>query len=253
MKKAVIFGAGSTGIKVFERVKYRNIVLYFTDNNRKRWGEEIQGVPIKPTSELYKRDFDIIYIATTTGLNIVYDQLIKDFNVPRNKIIRNEVELPFLARLQFLESFAKYVYTSNICGNVCEAGVFQGEFAKRINESFPDRKLYLFDTFLGFNYRDIAVEREMQYSTVDVGQFSITSVELVLEKMPNRDICTIKKGLFPDTFDLWSEKFCFVNLDMDLYQPTKAGLEIFFPRLAGVYKLSEGKRDKYFISQGFTG
>lgn len=230
MNKAVIFGAGGNGVKVFERVKDLVTVVYFTDNDEKdgvrRFMEFQLNLPQNSINAIL-----MLYIASTTGLNVIYEQLINEFLVPTDRIIRNEVELPFLARLQFLESSAQYIYARYICGCVCEAGVFQGEFAKRINEAFPDRALFLFDTFEGFDNKDVAIEREMQYSAMDAGHLSITSVDLVLEKMPSRDKCIIKKGLFPDTFDLWCEKFCFVNLDMDLYQPTKAGLEVFFPRL----------------------
>jgi len=36
-------------------------------------------------------------------------------------------------------------------GSVAEVGVFRGDFAKRLNLLFPDKKLYLFDTFEGFS------------------------------------------------------------------------------------------------------
>jgi predicted O-methyltransferase YrrM len=42
---------------------------------------------------------------------------------------------------------------------------------------------------------------------------------------------TVKEGYFPETFDLYDEQFLFVSLDVDLYEPTKAGLEIFYPRM----------------------
>lgn len=64
-------------------------------------------------------------------------------------------------------------------------------------------------------------------------RFSDTSVEDVLAKMPFREKCIVKKGFFPETFDLDSnEKFVFVSLDMDLYQPILDGLRVFYPRLA---------------------
>jgi hypothetical protein len=40
---------------------------------------------------------------------------------------------------------------------------------------------------------------------------------------------TVKQGNFPATFDIGKERFGFVSLDVDLYAPTKSGLEIFFP------------------------
>ncbi|MDR1267790.1 MAG: TylF/MycF family methyltransferase [Holosporales bacterium] len=41
-----------------------------------------------------------------------------------------------------------------------------------------------------------------------------------------------RKGYFPDTAASDAdEKFAFVSLDTDLYQPIHAGLEFFYPRL----------------------
>jgi len=47
----------------------------------------------------------------------------------------------------------------------------------------------------------------------------------------------IRKGYFPETAKgLESEMFSFVMLDLDLYKPTLAGLEFFYPRVkAGGY------------------
>jgi O-methyltransferase len=61
-------------------------------------------------------------------------------------------------RLSSLELIAYEIYANNIEGNVAELGVFRGDFAKFINISFPDRKLYLFDTFEGFDEKDIEAE-----------------------------------------------------------------------------------------------
>ena len=43
--------------------------------------------------------------------------------------------------------------------------------------------------------------------------------------------CIIKKGFFPESAKNINEKFCFVNLDMDLYNPTLMGLEWFGNRM----------------------
>lgn len=64
-------------------------------------------------------------------------------------------------------------------------------------------------------------------------RFSDTNVEYVLNKMPFKEKCIVKKGFFPQTFDLeTTEKFAFVSLDMDLYQPILDGLCVFYPRLS---------------------
>ena len=92
-------------------------------------------------------------------------------------------------------------------------------------------ELYLFDTFEGFDKRDISVERNNSYSEELAGHLNITGEQLVLSKLPHPDMCVILKGYFPETAEGIDEEFCFVNLDFDLYKPILAGLEFFVPRM----------------------
>jgi O-methyltransferase len=62
-------------------------------------------------------------------------------------------------RYSSLELAALEIKKRGITGAVAELGVFRGDFAARINSVFPERKLYLFDTFAGFDERDIAREK----------------------------------------------------------------------------------------------
>ena len=129
-----------------------------------------------------------------------------------------------------VELAAREIYRYGIEGSVAELGVNTGLFARVINHCFPDRKLYLFDTFEGFDKRDAEVDRKENFSSA-TQDFTQTSVDLVLSNMEHPENCIIRKGWFPDTSEGIDEKFCFVNLDADLYQPMKAGLEFFYPRL----------------------
>jgi O-methyltransferase len=122
------------------------------------------------------------------------------------------------------------IITRNIQGSVAELGVFQGNFAKRLNYLFFDRKLYLFDTFEGFDKKDIEAEKAGGFSN-GTQDFSNTSVDLVLRKMPHPQNCIIKKGFFPDTATGLTDSFCFVSIDADLYEPILEGLRYFYPRL----------------------
>lgn len=132
-------------------------------------------------------------------------------------------------RFSSLELIANEIYIRGLAGNVAELGVAQGEFAKRINKAFPDRKLYLFDTFEGFDERDAKVDRQKGYSRAD-GVFP-TSVDLVLKKMEYPEQCIIKKGWFPESAVGVEDKFAFVSLDVDLYSAISSGLEFFYQRL----------------------
>ena len=133
-------------------------------------------------------------------------------------------------RLATLELSSREIYSRNIPGATAELGVYQGGFAERINHFFTDRKLYLFDTFEGFDSRDAEIDRSKNYSTGDQ-DWTKTSVELVLSKMEHRENCIVKKGWFPETAKDVDEKFCFVSIDTDLYKPILEGLKFFYPRL----------------------
>ncbi len=133
-------------------------------------------------------------------------------------------------RFAMLGLISEEIEFNNIKGNVAELGVYKGDFAYRINQTFSKRKLYLFDTFEGFDERDISTERKMGYSTGDQ-DFSNTSVELVLQKMPFRNQCIVKKGFFPATAEGMNDTFCFVSIDTDLFDSILEGLQFFYPRL----------------------
>jgi O-methyltransferase len=130
-----------------------------------------------------------------------------------------------------LELCAHEINKKNISGAVAEVGVFQGEFAQKINEAFPDRHLYLFDTFEGFNKEDVKIDMAKGYST-GTENFSDTSEKLVMDRMLTPENCIVKKGYFPETANDVSDTFVFVSLDADLYKPIYDGLKFFYPKLA---------------------
>lgn len=134
-------------------------------------------------------------------------------------------------RFSSLELIADEIYEKNVIGNVAELWVYKWEFACKINEIFPDRKLYLFDTFQWFDKRDTSIEQTHSFST-GKQDFSHTSVEWVLAKMPNRDNIEIRQWYFPESLNWLQDTFCFVSLDPDLYKPILDGLEYFYPRLS---------------------
>ncbi len=125
------------------------------------------------------------------------------------------------------------VYRQNIEGAIAELGVFRGFNASVMNQFFPDRKLYLFDTFEGFDPRDVEADKQLGYDTNNYHDFSDTSIELVMSKMSHKENVVIRKGWFPESASgLEDETFCFVSIDVDLYKPIYEGLRWFYPRLA---------------------
>lgn len=129
-----------------------------------------------------------------------------------------------------IECIQREIYHYNISGAIAEAGVYKGNTAKHINYLFPDRKLYLFDTFEGFETKDQDKEKANKRFFLSL-DFSETSEELVMSKMMFPRNCIIKKGWFPQSAKNVDDKFSFVRLDMDLYDPIYAGLEFFYPKM----------------------
>lgn len=227
MKKAVIFGAGQAAGKViYPLVKDNYDILCFIDNNSALWNTTIFNKPVNSINILSSIEYDFVIIASQLGRHDMKSQLL-NLNIDESKIITSYVEFPLKVRNMFLKNFCSMVYENGIPGNVAEAGVFQGEFAAEINKNFYDRKIYLFDTFEGFNKKDISIEISNGFSTPKEGHFNNTSEKLVLEKMTYRENCIIKKGYFPWSAFNINDQFCFVNLDMDLYKPTLEGLNYF--------------------------
>lgn len=227
MKKVILYGAGGTGKQLLPCIRKKYIVKCFVDSNPAKWGMKIDGVTVaNPDIELMNNGWDYIIISSTPGYDTIKGKLQK-MEIDESKIIDTYITHPLESRRIYLKNLADIFHAKNISGACAEAGVFAGDFAKYINQYFPDKKLYLFDTFEGFSINDIQIENEKKTSEAQAKDYSGTSIELVLSKMKNPEQVIIKKGYFPDSAFAIKEQFCFVNLDMDLYQPTKLGLEWF--------------------------
>ena len=135
-------------------------------------------------------------------------------------------------RLSSFDLIVEEIERKNVAGDIAELGVYKGDFAAVMNLAFPARTLYLFDTFEGFDSSDKEAERKL--GSYGVGRdFSDTSVEEVMKRMPFAERCVTRKGFFPQTAEgLEDKKFCFVSIDTDLYAPVAAGLSFFYPRLS---------------------
>lgn len=232
MKKAFIFGTGSTGRRIFDEVKNSMEIIGFLDNDSAKWGGYIEDVPIIGNGEsIQDQEYDEIIICSLPGMKAIQRQLI-EIGIPSHKINCEHISTQVNARINFLEDFANLHKDTRRDISIAEGGVFQGDFAKDINRCFPNNKLYLFDTFEGFDERDTKKEHKEGFSIFEKNHLNTTSVELVLGKMPHPEMVEARKGYFPETaVDLEDENFFFVNLDFDLYNPTLDGLRFFYPRL----------------------
>lgn len=166
-----------------------------------------------------------------------------------SKMMERELDVPYLSKnedgLFVHEDYARFAALELLIEEVkkidgypdaalAELGVFRGKTALCINEKFPDRKFYLFDTFTGFDSRDVAVEIAEKYTSAEFayeGRFSNTVVENVLASMKYPEKCVLCKGYFPETIPKEDINYLLVSMDCDLYNPVYEGLMYFYPRL----------------------
>jgi hypothetical protein len=115
-------------------------------------------------------------------------------------------------------------------GDVAEVGVYRGATASVLARIARRKgaKLWLFDTFEGFSPEDLTgVDADKAQA------FEDTSVQAVLSRVGAESV-EIVQGRFPHSAgrippDL---RFCLVHIDCDLYEPIRAALEHFYPRMA---------------------
>lgn len=231
--KICIFGAGQAG-RMASVCRAGGInLLCFIDNNPAVQQKMRYGYPVCSLDDALKQEPDEIWIAV---LNWEAEQAIETQirNAGYKKTVRKLSDVRGLAdtRLASMRLYAEEIYRKKIPGAVAELGVYRGDFAVELQKAFPDRKLYLFDTFSGFPEEAVKTEQEQGYSRTVRQHFSDTSEALVLERLGYAEQVICRPGIFPDTATGLEETFAFVNIDPDLYEPTLAGISYFYPRMS---------------------
>lgn len=134
-----------------------------------------------------------------------------------------------------------YILNANIAGEFAECGCWRGHsaymIAKLIRDKGLTRDFYVFDSFEGGLSNKLDEDKDL-LATVDPEKvekekkaFYSTKKE-VADNLSQFQFVKLCKGWIPEPFGAAENKrFAFVNLDLDLYQPTKDSLEFFFPRL----------------------
>ena len=138
-------------------------------------------------------------------------------------------------RYRTFEFIADEIIEQNIAGNVAELGVFRGLFSALINNKFPQKELYLFDTFNGFNEAEEKTEALKGRSNEEFKYIHTkTSEEIVITNLPYPEKCHICKGFFPQTVTKEIERinFAFVSIDVDFEDSIYEGIKFFYPRLS---------------------
>ncbi len=178
------------------------------------------------------RDLLLIIFGFVNKILLVFKLRIIKVN---HRFNRHGNAVPDYVRFATLQLLAHEINENGVEGSAAELGVYRGDFAKHINAALPDRTLFLFDTFEGFDKRDLTHDIKNKFSDDSVN-FIDTSVDKVMKQMPFPDKCQIIKGYFPDSLGCISQKdditYALISIDADLYQPIYEGLCYFYPRLS---------------------
>lgn len=182
--------------------------------------------------EKYIRKFDEFANRYIMVRKNAYD-LVDNQSILDNHLDNREYREDYF-RYKTFEYVARQIIKENVVGSVAELGVAYGNFAILINEMFPHKRLFLFDTFDSFVEDEFYNEvKEGNVSESFLGELKDINVKEVIRKLPHKDKCIIKKGVFPDTsVGLEDERFAFVSIDVDLKESILHGLEFFYPRLS---------------------
>jgi Macrocin-O-methyltransferase (TylF) len=133
-----------------------------------------------------------------------------------------------ISRLWSIILNVKQVMSEGIPGDFAELGVWRGCTASILTHFAAEnnRRVVLFDTFEGFNESDLrGIDSQKSHAFCD------TSLEQVKGLLGNHaHICDFAVGYFPySATEAHRRAYSVVNLDCDLYLPTKAGLSFFYP------------------------
>ena len=152
---------------------------------------------------------------------IVRDPLWAEESALNGKDLENDY-----VRVRTLEALCRRL--GGVAGAAAELGVYRGGFARCLSALLPERTLYLFDSFEGFDAKESAGE-----PAGFTEAHRNTSAERVLSLLPHPEKAVLRPGLFPATAaGLEDERFALVSLDADLEESTLAGLRFFWPRLS---------------------
>ena len=133
-------------------------------------------------------------------------------------------------RYRTFEFVAEQIKENATEGALAEFGVFRGLFSAVISSKFPNRKIYLFDTFEGFDISEAKKEMELgNCSESFIESHKDTSVERMIENLPYPNNAVVCKGFFPNsiTDEAKNETYAFVSLDVDFEESTLEGSYIF--------------------------
>lgn len=135
-------------------------------------------------------------------------------------------------RCYFLQSCIRSL--EHLEGSVAECGVREGKSALFMLEACErDRKFNLFDSFEGLSDPDPTKDTLASSIDATTGERIFSGdIEQVQKNFWGRENVVIHQGWIPEKFEaVKGQKFVFVHVDVDLYQPTYDSINFFYPRM----------------------
>lgn len=145
-------------------------------------------------------------------------------------------ELPGLPLdcLQLLYSVARSVAARKLPGDTAECGVRYGKSSFFVLNALRDaeRLHHLCDSFEGLSEpTHVDAETGGRRERWEAGDLAADEA-IAREQLKDFPQCRFHRGWIPDCFaGLESRQFAMVHVDVDLYEPTLAAFEFFYPRL----------------------
>ena len=97
-----MFWRSGGGKRLYDQVRKKYEIIAFTDNDPRKWGKSIFGIPVYSPESCIKMNFDFIVITSAPGLESIKLQLFEN-NIKEEQIITSYVEQHF-----FLQSPQRY-------------------------------------------------------------------------------------------------------------------------------------------------
>jgi len=151
--------------------------------------------------------------------------------------------VPFSRIEKFILQMELFKKTSKVKGDIIEFGVYKGNSLIRLisfNKIFnKKKKIFGFDVFQKFpdgNYKKDKLQREKFVKFAGENSININSLKKILKDKKFNNFRLIKGDVLKTipTFLKINKKlnFSFINLDLDLYEPSLLVLEKFYPKLS---------------------
>lgn len=131
-----------------------------------------------------------------------------------------------MQRRYFVKELLKTV--GPLSGSMAECGVYRGDTAFQLCQVAEqyEKRVYLFDSFEGLSDPGTKDGEHWQRGSLTASE------DEVEQRLTGFSCFDILKGWIPERFaEVQNERFSFVHIDVDLFQPTLDSLRFFYPRM----------------------